>query len=214
MAKLTATQQTIVNAFAVYKEGSTAVVRAFEAAIHNFWHVDSCNPTNLEFFLNAAKRWPVLQRTAVALLTKKGDEALAYFEIKKDKEGVFTVKNQADITKAMKVIARQNVAKFIAMEYTSLMHEKSIKIEVSFDAGKAANSIRNAIMAQVKAMMAANGDVDKAIITKIINDATAEALNEENMLKAQIDGQKLAKKAADAEAKKAQGLPTIEAKAA
>ena len=211
MAKLTATQQIIVNAFAVYKEGSTAVVRAFESAIHNFWHVDSCNPSNLEFFLNAAKRWPVLQRTAVALLTKKGDEALAYLEIKKDKDGVFTIKNQSDITKQMKVIARQNVAKFIAMEYTSLMHEKSIKFDISFDADKAAGSIRNAIMAQVKAMMAANGDVDAEIIKGLITKATADALSEEFMLKAKVAGQQLKAKAEEAEAKKAAGLPVAKA---
>lgn len=211
MAKLTATQQTIVNAFAVYKEGSTAVVRAFENAIHNFWHVDSCNPTNLEFFLNAAKRWPVLQRTAVALLSKKGDEALAYLEIKKDKEGVFTVKNAADITKAMKVLARQNVAKFIAMEYTSLMHEKSIKFDITFDADKAAGSIRNAIMAQVKAMMAANGDVDAEVIKTLITKATADALSDESMLKAKMAGQALKAKAEEAEAKKAAGLPVAKA---
>lgn len=197
MSKLTNSQAIIVKAFAEYKNGSTAVVRAFEHAIHNFWHVDSCNPTNLEFFLNTAKRWPVLQRTAIALLSKTGDDALAYFEIKKDKAGVFTVKNQADITKQMKVIARQNVAKFIAMEYTSLMHEKSIKLEISFDADKAAGSIRNAIFAQVKAMLAANGDVDEAIIRNLIGKATTDALSGESMAKAKVDAEKLKAKVAE-----------------
>lgn len=206
MAKLSATQQTIVNAFSVYKEGSTAVVRSFEAAIHAFWHTDSCNPATVQFFLNAAKRWPVLQRTAVALLTKKGDEALAYFEIKKSKEGDFVVKNMADITKEMKVKARQNVAKFIAMEYTSLMHEKSIKFDISFDADKAAGSIRNAIMAQVKAMMAAHGDVDEAVIKSLITKATSDALSGESLLKAKVAGQQLKEKAAEAEAKKMNGV--------
>lgn len=214
MSKLTANQAAIVKAFAEYKNGSTAVVRAFEMAIHAFWHTDSCNPSTVEFFLNAAKRWPVLQRTAVALLSKKGDEALAYFEIKKDKAGVFTVKNQADITKVMKMKARQNVAKFIAMEYTSLMHEKTIKFDISFDADKAAGSIRNAIMAQVKAMMAANGDVDAEVIKALITKATADALSEESMLKAKIAGQQLKAKAEEAEAKKQNGVAAAVAKAA
>lgn len=209
MSKLTNTQALIAKAFADYKSGSTAVVRAFESAIHGFWHTDSCNPTNLEFFVNTAKRFPVLQRTAIALLSKKGDEALGYFEIKKTKDGLFTIKNQGDITKAMKVKARQNVAKFIAMEYTSLMHEKSIKFDITFDADKAAGSIRNAIMAQVKAMMAANGEVDPEVIKTLITKATSDALSEESMLKAKMAGQELKKKAD--EANKPKGVSELKA---
>lgn len=201
MAKLNQAQQAIANAFAVYKEGSTAVVRAFEQAISGFWHVDRCRTENLEFFVNTAKRFPVLQRTAVALLSKKGDKALGYFDIKKDKDGVFTIKNQAEITKEMKVIARRNVAKFIAMEYTSLMHDKDISFELSFDADKAAGSIRNAIFAQVKNMIAVSGAADVEMINNLILKATKEALGEESMLKAQIEGKKLADKAAEQQAK-------------
>lgn len=199
--KLTQTQQVIADAFQVYKTGSTGVVRAFEQAIHGFWHQDSCNPTNLQFFLNVAKRFPVLQKVAMQLLTKKGPEALAYLEIKKDKKtGEFVITNAKDITKEMKVIARQNVAKFIAMEYTSLMHEKSIKVDISFDATKGAATIKNAIFAQIKAMIAAHGEMDPAIINKMITDATKEALNQESVLKATLEAKKLKEKAEKAEA--------------
>lgn len=201
MSKLNQVQAAIAQAFAVYKEGSTAVVRSFETAIHNFWHVDRCRTENLEFFVNTAKRFPVLQRTAVALLSKQGDKALGYFDIKKNKEGVFTITNKADITKEMKVIARQNVAKFIAMEYTSLMHDKDMSFEITFDADKAAGSIRNAIFAQVKAMIAVSGDADVSVINNLIAKATADALSKESMLKAQMEGKKLADKAAEQKAK-------------
>lgn len=198
--KLTQTQQMIADAFAAYKTGSTGVVRAFESAIDGFWRQDSCNPTNLQFFLNVSKRFPVLQKVAVALLSKKGPEALAYLEIKKDKKtGEFLITNAKDITKEMKVVARQNVAKFIANQYTSLMHEKSVNVEITFDVTKGANSIRNAIFAQVKAMIAVHGEMDEAIINKMVNDATKDALNQESVLKAQLEAKKLKDKAEKAE---------------
>lgn len=198
--KLTQTQQVIADAFAAYKNGSTGVVRAFEQAIHGFWHQDSCNPTNLQFFLNVAKRFPVLQKVAIQLLSKKGPEALAYLEIKKDKKsGDFVITNSKDITKEMKVVARQNVQKFIANQYTSLMHEKSIKVEITFDATKGAATIQNAIFAQVKAMIAVHGEMDPAIITKMVNDATAKALNQDSILKATVEARKLKEKAAKVE---------------
>lgn len=202
MAKLNQTQVAIVKAVEAYKAGSSGIVRAFEQTVHGFWHVDSCNPMNVQFMLNALKRFPVIQRTAVALLTKKGDKALAYFDIKKDKEGQFTVKNQEGITKEMKVIARRNIAKFIAMEYTSLSHDKDVKVEIKFDADKGANSIRNAIFAQVKAMLAVNGDVDEAIINNMIIKATADALSSEARTKAAAEAQKLKDKAAKADESK------------
>ncbi len=199
--KLTQTQQVIADAFAAYKNGSTGVVRAFEQAIHGYWHQDSCNPTNLQFFLNVSKRFPVLQKLAMQLLTKKGPEALAYLEIKKDKKtGEFVITNAKDITKEMKVVARQNVAKFIANQYTSLFHEKSVKIEITFDVTKGAATIQNAIFAQIKAMEAAHGNIDPAIIHKMINDAAAKALGEESLLKAKLEAKKLKEKAAKLEA--------------
>lgn len=199
--KLTQTQQVIADAFAAYKNGSTGVVRAFEQAIHGFWHQDSCNPSNLQFFLNVSKRFPVLQKVAIQLLSKKGPEALAYLEIKKDKKsGDFVITNAKDITKEMKVVARQNVQKFIAMEYTSLMHEKSIKVEISFDQTKGAASIKNAIFTQIKAMIATNGEMDPAIINKMIADATREALAQESVLKATVEAKKLKARAEKADA--------------
>lgn len=193
MAKLNPTQTAIAAAFANYKTGSVAVVRAFEQTIHNFWHVDSMSCENVAFFINTAKRFPVLQKIAVGLLSKKDEKALAYLEIKKVKgKDEYTVRNSAGkdaagnelpITKEMKVIARENVRRFIANEYTSLTHEKGVKVEVKFDADKGAASIRAAIVNQVKAMLVVNGDVDTALIHKMIADATAEALRQDTMAK-------------------------------
>lgn len=184
MAKLTATQQVIVNAFASYKEGSTAVVRAFEEAIRGFWYTDSCNPTNLAFFVNTAKRFPRLQQVVIGLLKKQGDDALAYLDFKKDKTtGEYILTNKEGITKEMKVKARQNVAAFIANEYTSLMHEKSIKMEIKFDAGKAATSIKGSITNQLKALLSENQDADIAILKKIVDDAVAAAFEDKNIAK-------------------------------
>ena len=195
MAKLTATQQSIVNAFAIYKEGSTAVVRSFEQAILNFWMVDRCRTDNLQFFLNAAKRFPVLQKTAVNILKfgerdKEGTKgfAIGYFDVKKDKEtGEYTVTNKADITKEMKVAARNNVRAFIANEYTSLMNVKGIKVDVEFDIKKSGASIKASITNNLKKMLAENADADPKILMKIAMDAVAESFMEENILKVKAE---------------------------
>lgn len=184
MAKLTQTQATIAQAFASYKNGSTAVVRAFEMAIHGYWHTDSCNPTNLQFFLNASKRFPVLQKVAITLLKQTDEKALAYLNIKKDKaSGEYVITNAKDITKEMKVKARQNVAAFIACEYTSLTHEKSVKVNVEFTQDMAAKSIKASITNNLKKMLAENADTDVALLMKMVNDSISEVFTDASIAK-------------------------------
>lgn len=202
MAKLNAAQVTILEAFAAYKSGSVAVVRAFEMAISNYWNVDSCNPTNLQFFLNAAKRFPVLQKAAVALLKRKEEEALGYFSIKINKEtGEYEITNAKDVTKQMKAVARLNVKKFIEASYTSLLQEKKIAkgvSELSFDKEASAKAIRTSIQSQIKAMLAAQGNLDKNIIRNLVNSAMEEAFSADSVKKAKADADKLREKATKA----------------
>lgn len=202
MAKLNPTQQAIADAFVQYKEGSSAVIRSFEKAILDFWMVDRCRCDNLTFFVNTAKRFPVLQKTVINVL-KFGEKdptgekglALGYFDIKKDKEtGLYTVTNKVAakegeiaITKEMKSAARKNVRAFIANEYTSLLNVKGIKVEVAFDITKSGASIKASITSNLKKMLAENADADPAILQKIAMDAVAEAFKAENILKVKAD---------------------------
>lgn len=190
MAKLNATQQAIVKAVSNYREGSRALVMVFETVIQSYWTTDSCNPVNVEFFLNAIKRFPQIQNAVrTTLLPKFGK-----FEIKqvsgagKDKE--YTVANwkpeegEQGITKADKLAFREAVRSFIANEYTSLLHEKKVaeKMNKAFDMDKSAKSVRNSIMSQIKAAIADGQNLD--ILRNLVTQSVEDAFKTENIREA------------------------------
>lgn len=202
MSKLNATQIAILSAFSQYKTGSTAVVRAFEKAVSDYWNVDSTNPQNLAFFLNASKRFPVLQKAAVKLLSRKDAKslkdggALAYLQVKLNREsGEYEITTiTKDITKQMKAQARMNVKDFIACEYNSLLQETKIAkavAELSFDKEATAKAISQTIQNQIKNMIAVQGGVNKDVMRRLVNEALDTAFSEESITKAKTAAAKL-----------------------
>lgn len=195
MATLNKAQQAIAAAFAQYKEGSTAVVRSFEQAISDFWLVDRCRCDNLTFFINAAKRWPVLQKTAINILKFSAKDAdgskgfaLGYFDVKLDKKtGEWVVTNKEGITKEMKLAARQNVRAFLANEYTSLMNVKGIKLDVAFDLDKSASSIKASLTSALRKMLEDSADADPRIMEKLAASALAEVFSDAGVAKVKAE---------------------------
>lgn len=193
MSKLNAVQTAVVNAISAYKNGSTGVVRAFEQTMLDFWGEGRCQPHNVEFMVNALERFPILQKAAIKLLKQKGADALGYFTFKlvdvKTPSGkvkrVYEIKNQADITKEMKLVARQNIKAFVANEYTSLLHEKGVKakLEKAFDASKAEQAMMRTITAQLKAYMLEHDGIDLDLLRGMADNAIKAAFAKENIAK-------------------------------
>lgn len=185
MSKLNATQQMIINAFDTYKTGSVAVVRAFEQVMTDYWYKDCCTTTNLQFFVNASKRFPVLHKTIVTMLRDSNEETLmGFFTVKQDGNGGFILTNKKDITKEQKARARLNLKSFIAAQHTSLTAAKSAKKKeegVAYDMEAGAKSIRSAFERQLKAAFEANPDMDAAFLRTMAEQAIAAVLDKQNV---------------------------------
>lgn len=186
MSKLNAVQVAIVNAISTYKNGSVGIVRVFEKTMMDFWGEARCQPHNVEFMINRFKPFPILQKAAINLLKQKDGKALGYFVFKQDKiTGLYTVKNQADITKEQKQIARNNIKAFIANNYTSLLHEKSVKakIEKAFDPAQAQQAVMRAITNQLKAYMMEHDGIDTDLLKGMAENAIKAAFASDNLAK-------------------------------
>lgn len=190
---LNATKKLISEAVANYRDGSRGVVKAFEAVLTGYWGADSCNPDNIEFFLNALKRFPVLQNTAKGLLPKFGKFSIKLnneLTSKDKKEKVYTVKNdETKATKEEKAKYRIAVKEFVAAEYTSLVHEKSVNVttEFTFNADKSAKALKAALVKQLKDMMKANESADASVMRRLVDNAIHEVFSQESVAKIRKD---------------------------
>lgn len=187
------TQIAIAQAFAQYKQGSKGVVRAFEQAIKGYWTTDSCNPTNLEFFLNQAGHFPRLQKVAKSLIDNKFGKFT--FKATKNKEtGMisYSVVNSEDkATKAEKKAFREAVDEFIKQNHTSLLHEPSVKVSVEWDEEKTAKTLKSSLTNQLRKFLEAQGlDADPSFMVKMMNDAVAETFSAANVKKVKDELQK------------------------
>lgn len=187
------TKKLISEAVSNYRDGSRGIVKAFEAVLTGYWGSDSCNPDNLQFFINALKRFPVLQNTAKGLLAKFGKfkVKLNMEETSKDKKDkVYSIVNDENkATKEEKAKYRIAVKEFIAAEYTSLVHEKSVSIqtEFTFDKEKSAKALKSALVKQLKDMMKANGSADASVMRRIIDNAVHEVFAQGSVAKIRKD---------------------------
>ena len=195
MAKMNATQLLIIESVKNFREGSRGLVKTFEVVATDYWGKDSCNPANIEFFINAIKRFPQLQRAVINDLLP----TMAKLVIKMDKdntsadkkEKAYTVTNwkhdaakgEAPVSKEQKVAYRNAVKAFVAAEYSSLLHTDKTKERdaKSFDLDKSAKSIRTSIQSQLQQAIenGANTDVLRNMAIKAINDLfTAENMRD------------------------------------
>lgn len=184
MAQLTQVQQNMIEVLRNYKQSSRAVVIMFEQTIDAYYKTDSMQPHNIEFMINAMKGMPILQKTAITLLRQKGEDALVYVTItkNKDKEGHFTVKRQEKVSPTEKGIGRNNLSKFIAAQHNSLMTDKTVKVK-GWDQEQAAKSFKSSIESMLKKFLAENPDADTAIIQKIASDTMEAAFDKGNVKK-------------------------------
>lgn len=189
MAKLNATQTLILESVKNFREGSRGLVKSFEVVVSDYWGKDSCNPANIEFFVNAIKRFPQLQKAVINDLLPR----MAKLTIKMDKdntsadkkEKAYTVvnwkpnaeKGEVATTKEEKVAFRTFVKSFIEAEHTSLLHDKKTvaRTEKSYDLEKSAKSIRSSIQSQIQAAIegGANIDVLRNMALKAVSDMFA-----------------------------------------
>jgi len=130
--KLNKRQQSIVLSANNLKNASREAVRQFELVLLEYWNIGgevgrSCNPEDIQFFLNAYKRnthWC----NAARLLLKQ----YAPVDVKKKGDG-YTVTNKKNITKKAKIAFRAEVRKLIALELNTLLHHPSIKTDIAYD---------------------------------------------------------------------------------
>lgn len=114
------------QAFAMLKNGGSAVAKVFSETCLDFWLVDKRNVHMLEQFLEQAKRFPRIQAAARKLLpelcgvaiTKKGDKLV--------------VTNIPDLSKKAKAKCLATCRELIAMELTSLLNHPRIKVKVDY----------------------------------------------------------------------------------
>lgn len=195
MAKLNATQTLILESVKNFREGSRGLVKSFEVVVSDYWGKDSCNPANIEFFVNAIKRFPQLQKAVIndllprmAKLTIKLDKDNTSAD-KKEKAYIITnwkhdaTKNEVPVSKDDKVAFRTFVKSFVAAEHTSLLHDRKTvaRTDKSYDMDKSAKSIRSSIQSQISAAIegGANIDVLRNMALKAVSDMfAAENLRE------------------------------------
>lgn len=147
--KLNKRQQSIVLSANNLKNASRKAVEQFELVLLEYWNMGgetnrSCNPEDIQFFLNAYKRnthWCnaarlLLKQYAPVTITKKG--------------GSYVVVNKKDITKKAKVEFRSQVKKLIALELNTLLHHPSIKIDMAYDWNKKKQSLKRQLTEAVK----------------------------------------------------------------
>lgn len=197
MAQLNAIQQSIITSIENFKSGSRGVVVSFETVLQDYWGASSCNPNNIQFFLNALKSFPVLQASAKKLLPRFGN-----FSIKLDNDNTSpdkskkqyivtnldTIKENGEkvkIAKRHKDAYRAEVEKFVACEHTSLLHDKQVKSVAlnafEFDADKSQKAIESAIKKQILDLLKANPDSGADAIRNIVNNTVAEVMKPENI---------------------------------
>jgi len=153
LGKLSPRQQAIQQAIANYGQSGRAVVVQFELALCEYWNIshdtgkesqgDSCNPNNLLFFVNClakSKHYNPLFRAAKLLLQKftplylkpgKGKHNLMVDQAKTGKP-----------SKEEKEVYRREVYKFVMEKNRSLLTQKDIKTEVSYDWAKNKGTLR------------------------------------------------------------------------
>lgn len=206
--KLNATQIAIVKAIETFKQGSRGIVTVYENVLADYWGKDSCNPDNIQFMLNALKRFPQIQRIAKNLLTEWTPEkaitiqkeidgkmqdvkvtGFGNFKIKSTRSGTdvtYTVVNHEDgMTKQEKAAFRSYTKSFAALELTSLMHEKKtaaiIDKAFTFDKEKSAKAMRQAIQRQVEDFFKANPAADPSMMRAIVGKTLDDVFNSENI---------------------------------
>lgn len=126
-------QQALVNALSQHRKAGRAIVVAFEMFLNDY--VVSFNAQELDFVDESMKRFPVLNKAAVALLTK-------HFGLVR-KDGKYT--NPENMNKKHKIEIRKRVREFIAAEHASLLHHGRVKVQVSYDWSKKQASFANQV---------------------------------------------------------------------
>jgi hypothetical protein len=164
MPTLNARQQAQVNAIANFKAGARGVVEQVELTLAEYIGKDSFSPNNLEFFLNAMKRTPRLQTVFRKILP-----SIVPVQIKGSAKTKFKVTN-VELTKKLKLKARQEVKAFTALALGSLLDHPSIKVEIEFDWTK-----KSASLATQMANLMKNEGITKDQLMKVVDLAVTKS---------------------------------------
>lgn len=127
-AKMTKFQKDVTTAVAAYAKGSAKLVRLFEMAATRYWNEDSRTVDNLQFFLNAIKDFPVLQKAAFESVKTFGK-----FDAQLE-NGVVSLTNKK-VTDEQRKKYIEAVEAYVAMQYNSLLaaHNKNLLKAFDFD---------------------------------------------------------------------------------
>lgn len=135
--KLNQRQKALVQALEQFKSGSRGVVVAFEDFLTDY--TSSFSAHELDFIFVALKRQPRLLSAAKIIVAHELPVTL------KTVKGEIKCSNKEDLSKRDKVNARAAVAKFKALELSSLLNHKKIKVEVKYDWAKKSASFKKQV---------------------------------------------------------------------